>query len=80
MAVSAMALQSIASHPNFVVIMTDDQGYQDLGCYGSPDIRTPHLDKLAADGMKFISFLPLHHLIKNTISTGKEKEKSKHIH
>ena len=42
--------------PNFVVIMTDDQGYQDLGCYGSPDIRTPRIDQMAAEGMKFTSF------------------------
>lgn len=41
---------------NIVYIMTDDQGYQDLGCYGSPDIRTPHIDQMAAEGMKFTSF------------------------
>ena len=42
--------------PNFVVIFTDDQGYQDMGCFGSPDIRTPRLDAMAAEGMKFTSF------------------------
>jgi arylsulfatase A-like enzyme len=42
--------------PNFVIIFTDDQGYQDLGCFGSPDIRTPRLDAMAAAGMKFTSF------------------------
>ena len=42
--------------PNFVVIFTDDQGYQDLGCYGSPDIKTPHIDRMAKEGMKFTSF------------------------
>ena len=42
--------------PNFVVIMTDDQGYQDLGCYGSPEINTPRLDQMAAQGMRFTSF------------------------
>ncbi|TWU47649.1 Arylsulfatase [Rubripirellula tenax] len=42
--------------PNFVVIFTDDQGYADVGCFGSPDIRTPRLDAMAADGMKFTSF------------------------
>ena len=41
---------------NFVVIFTDDQGYQDLGCFGSPDIRTPHIDRMAAEGMKFTDF------------------------
>ena len=42
--------------PNFVVIFTDDQGYQDIGCFGSPDIRTPRLDAMAKQGMKFTSF------------------------
>ena len=42
--------------PNVVIIFTDDQGYQDLGCYGSPDIRTPHLDQLAEEGMRFTDF------------------------
>ncbi|WRQ53785.1 sulfatase [Roseiconus lacunae] len=47
---------SAAEKPNFVIIFTDDQGYQDVGCFGSPDIRTPRLDAMAADGMKFTSF------------------------
>ena len=42
--------------PNFVVIFTDDQGYEDLGCYGSPNIKTPRLDRMAEEGMKFTSF------------------------
>lgn len=42
--------------PNFVVIFTDDQGYADVGCFGSPDIRTPRLDAMAAQGVKFTSF------------------------
>lgn len=45
-----------ADQPNFVVIFTDDQGYQDVGCFGSPDIRTPRLDAMAAGGMKFTNF------------------------
>ncbi|MEO1528826.1 MAG: sulfatase [Planctomycetota bacterium] len=53
---AAVTVSAMANRPNFIVIMTDDQGYQDLGCYGSPDIRTPHLDKIAAEGMKFTSF------------------------
>ena len=39
--------------PNIVIVFTDDQGYQDLGCFGSPDIRTPNIDRLRAGGMKF---------------------------
>ncbi|MDC0066319.1 sulfatase [Verrucomicrobia bacterium] len=42
--------------PNFIVIFTDDQGFEDIGCFGSPKIKTPHLDKLAAEGRKFTSF------------------------
>lgn len=45
-----------AEKPNFVVIFTDDQGYADVGCFGSPDIRTPRLDEMARQGMKFTSF------------------------
>ncbi|MEM6688682.1 MAG: sulfatase-like hydrolase/transferase, partial [Planctomycetota bacterium] len=42
--------------PNFVIIFTDDQGYQDIGCFGSPDIRTPRLDAMADEGIKLTSF------------------------
>ncbi|MFC5748790.1 sulfatase [Actinomadura rugatobispora] len=39
--------------PNVLVILGDDLGWADLGCYGSPHIRTPHLDRLAAGGVRF---------------------------
>lgn len=42
--------------PNFVIVFTDDQGYQDVGCFGSPDIKTPNLDRMAAEGMRFTDF------------------------
>src|SRR5262249_32942233 len=42
--------------PNFVVILTDDQGYGDVGCYGARDIRTPNLDRMAAEGVRFTDF------------------------
>jgi arylsulfatase A-like enzyme len=41
---------------NFIVILTDDQGYGDLGSYGHPTIRTPHLDQMAAEGQRWTSF------------------------
>ena len=44
------------SHPNFVIIFTDDQGYQDVGCFGSPNIKTPNLDRMALQGMRFTDF------------------------
>ncbi len=45
-----------AEHPNFIVIFADDQGYNDLGCFGSKTIRTPNIDRLAAEGRRFTSF------------------------
>ena len=45
-----------ADRPNFVIIFMDDQGYQDVGCFGSPHINTPNLDRMAAEGMKFTDF------------------------
>lgn len=48
--------QVVDRPPNFVVIFTDDQGYADIGCFGSPDIRTPRLDAMAKNGVKFTSF------------------------
>ena len=42
--------------PNVVIIFADDLGYGDLGCYGSPTIKTPVLDRLAAEGQKWTSF------------------------
>lgn len=42
--------------PNVIFIMTDDLGYGDLGCYGQKKIRTPHIDALAAQGMKFTQY------------------------
>ena len=42
--------------PNFVIVFTDDQGYQDVGCFGSPNIKTPNLDRMARQGMRFTDF------------------------
>ncbi len=42
--------------PNVVLVMSDDQGTLDLGCYGAPDLHTPHLDRLAARGVRFTQF------------------------
>ena len=64
MLASVMSLTAVAEaaepagekRPNFVIFFTDDQGYNDVGCFGSPQIETPRLDRMAAEGMKLTSF------------------------
>lgn len=45
-----------AKPPNIIVILADDMGYGDLSCYGHPTIRTPNLDRMATEGMRFTDF------------------------
>lgn len=45
-----------ARPPNFVILLADDLGYGDLGCYGSKTIATPRIDRLAAEGTRFTDF------------------------
>ena len=45
-----------SSKPNVILIMTDDQGYGDLGCHGHPWLKTPHLDKLHAECVRLTDF------------------------
>ena len=54
LSVSTLADDSVK--PNFVIVFADDLGYQDVGCFGSPDIRTPRIDAMAREGLKFTSF------------------------
>ncbi|MBU10367.1 MAG: sulfatase, partial [Gemmatimonadetes bacterium] len=43
----------MANAPNIIVFLTDDQGYGDLSCMGCTDFRTPHLDQMAREGVRF---------------------------
>lgn len=66
LAVSAVAASSVAcataanpgarSRPNVLLILTDDQGYGDLGCHGNPHVKTPHLDRLYAESLRLTNY------------------------
>lgn len=43
--------------PNIIIVLTDDQGYGDLGCFGSTTIKTPHIDRMAREGCRFTNFM-----------------------
>ena len=45
-----------ARRPNIIVFFTDDQGYNDVGCFGSPDIETPNFDRMAREGIRLTDF------------------------
>src|SRR4249920_3856831 len=51
--IASFAAPAAARPPNVVFILTDNQGAWTLGCYGNKDIRTPNIDRLAANGMRF---------------------------
>ena len=53
---TATALHAATPPPNIVFIYADDLGYGDLGCYGNPTIRTPNLDRMAGEGIRFTQF------------------------
>jgi arylsulfatase A len=53
---ASAALAASASKPNFIVILADDLGYADLGCFGAVDMSTPHLDRMADQGMRLTNF------------------------
>ena len=53
--VAATAFAAEAPRPNIVIILVDDMGYSDIGCYGS-EIETPNIDKLATNGLRFTQF------------------------
>ena len=46
-------LAAVASQPNIIILLADDLGYGELGCQGNPQIPTPHIDSIAANGIRF---------------------------
>ena len=50
------SIQKDTDRPNIIIVFTDDQGYNDLGCFGSPDIHTPNIDRIAASGAILSNF------------------------
>ena len=51
-----LAAAAQAPRPNFIFVLIDDMGYADLSCYGQKQIETPHLDRLAKEGIRFTQF------------------------
>lgn len=56
LAALAGSAPAAAPSPNLVIVFADDLGYADLACYGAKGLRTPHLDRLARQGLRFTSF------------------------
>jgi arylsulfatase A-like enzyme len=55
-AVAADVAPTPSARPNIIFLLADDLGWADLGCYGAKDIRTPHIDRLAREGVRFTRF------------------------
>lgn len=55
-AMSGQAPSRDTEKPNILFILIDDMGYADLGCYGNEEVRTPHIDRLAAEGIRFTQY------------------------
>ena len=55
-ATAAINCDTNKQRPNIVILLTDDQGYGDMRCYGNEKLQTPHLDQLAAEGTRFTNF------------------------
>src|ERR1700693_4267630 len=78
-AVAAAQNAPRARRPNFLVIVTDDQGIGDVGCFGHPEVRTPNLDRLASEGVRFTQWYanaPVCSASRAAIMTGKYPDRT----
>jgi len=68
--------------PNFVVIFCDDMGYADIGPFGAKGYKTPNLDRMAREGMKFTSFCVARSVCRPTRTTpaGPHRRQQPHRH
>ena len=57
LATAALAAAADARRPNFLLIIGDDLNWRDLGCTGSPDVKSPHIDRLASESMSLRAML-----------------------
>src|SRR5947209_3542290 len=55
-ALPVLVVPVVAKPPNVVLVVTDDQGYGDVGCHGNPVLKTPHIDRFAADAVECTHF------------------------
>jgi len=84
----ASSLLAAQRPPNFIILFADDQGYNDLGCYGSRLIRTPNIDRMASEGVRFTDFYaqPICGPSRAALMTGcyplrlAERANHKHVH
>jgi len=73
------AWSQLASRPNIVLIVADDLGYSDLGCFGNQEVHTPHLDRMASEGVRFTDFVvswPACTPSRSTILTGRYPQRN----
>ncbi len=72
-------IQAQTRKPNIIVIVTDDHGIGDVGCFGNPEVKTPNLDRLAASGVRFTQWYsnaPVCSASRASIMTGKYSERT----
>ena len=75
----SLPFQAQTRRPNFEIIVTDDHGIGDVGCYGHPEVRTPNLDRLAASGVRFTQWYanaPVCSASRAAIMTGKYPDRA----